>query len=209
MYILFFSGWANKFDHVKMTSKFVIVHKEETRNKIAINSDSQKNRFSELKKLLHSFSSFPESTETQNFVEEGEEEDIRSDTNLLMIESKEQVNGHSTSNVNNVPEVVSLMREARLAAASAPASASASGINDPKSKIQDDTQHHTVPDAPNLGELLDFRGSDRVVLSPSEKAKEMQKIRDRQLFGVHGQRVKRHKKHGTNDMVLIISLCSF
>lgn len=190
---------------MKMTPKFVIVHKEETRNKIAIKSDSQKSRFTELKKLLHSFSTFPESTETQNFVEEGGEEDIPSDTNLLMIESKEQVNGHISSNVNNVPAVVSLMREARLAAALA----TASGINDPKSKIQDDTQHHTVPDPPNLGELLDFRGSDRVVLSTSEKAKEMQKIRDKQLFGVHGQRVKRHKKHGTNEIVVIISLGSF
>ena len=186
---------------MKMTPKFVIVHKEETRNKIAIKSDSQKSRFNELKKLLHSFSSFPESTETQNFVEEGEVEDIRSDASLLTIESKEQINGHVTSNVNNVPAVVSLMREARLA--------SASGIRDPKSRIQDDTGHHTVPDPPNLGELLDFRGSDRVVLSASEKAKEMQKIRDKQLFGVHGQRVKRHKKHGTKEIVMMISSCSF
>ena len=195
---------------MKMTPKFVIVHKEETRNKIAIKSDSQKSRFNELKKLLHSFSSFPESTETQNFVEEGEVEDIRSDASLLTIESKEQINGHVTSNVNNVPAVVSLMREARLASASASASsASASGIRDPKSRIQDDTGHHTVPDPPNLGELLDFRGSDRVVLSASEKAKEMQKIRDKQLFGVHGQRVKRHRKHGTKEIVMMISSCSF
>ena len=197
-----------------MTPKFVIVHKEETRNKIAIKSDSQKSRFNELKKLLHSFSSFPESTETQNFVEEGVEEDIRSDESLLTIESKEQINGHVTSNVNNVPAVVSLMREARLASASASASASsasASGIRDPKSRIQDDTGHNTVPDPPNLGELLDFRGSDRVVLSPSEKAKEMQKIRDKQLFGVHGQRVKRHKKHGTYEIVIVMMIpsCSF
>ena len=173
-----------------MTPKFVIVHKEETKYSKAIQTYNQNSRFHELKKLLHSFSYFPESTETQNFIEESE--DLPIDTNLLAVETRKQIDGPVTSQVNNIPALVSLMREARLAMKSP-----SSGINDPKSKIQDDTGYHTVPDAPNLGELLDFRGSDRVVLSSSERAKEMQKIRDKQLFGVHGHHGHMNKKQGT------------
>ena len=176
-------GWANVFDHVKMTPKFVIVHKEETRKR----SDKQImipiGRFHKMKKLFNSFYNSPEATETLNFIEE--KENASPDPSILPVEMKGQMTGQLTTQVNKVPALVSLMREARLAVKSP-----ASGIKDPQS---------TVPDAPTLGELLDFRGSDRVVLSPSERAKEMQKIRDKQLFGMHGQRSEMHNKQGMNE----------
>ena len=166
---------------MKMTPKFVIVHKEETRRESNKEIMVPIGRFHKMKKLLNSFYNSPESTETLNFIEE--KEDVSPDLSALPVGIKGRMTGQLTTQVNNVPALVSLMREARLAVKSP-----ASGIKDPKS---------TVPDAPTLGELLDFRGSDRVVLSPSDRAKEMQKIRDKQLFGMHGQRSQMHNKQGT------------
>jgi hypothetical protein len=43
------------------------------------------------------------------------------------------------------------------------------------------------PANPSRGEHADVRGSKRAVLSKADRAREMQKIRDSGLFGVHGQ----------------------
>jgi hypothetical protein len=182
------------FDHVKMTPKFVIVHKEETRKK----SDKQImipiGRFHKMKKLFNSCYNSPEATETLNFIEE--KENASPDPSVLLVATKGQMTGQLSTQVNKVPTLVSLMREARLAVKSP-----ASGMKDPKS---------TVPDAPTLGELLDFRGSDRVLLSPSERAKEMEKIRDKQLFGMHGQRSEMHNKQGKKERMMMMNklICS-
>lgn len=50
-----------------------------------------------------------------------------------------------------------------------------------------DTNVDLEPALPSDGAHVDFGGSKRSMLSKSDRAREMKKIRDRELFGVYGQ----------------------
>ena len=56
-----------------------------------------------------------------------------------------------------------------------------------------------IVDIEASGEHADVRGSKRAVLSKTDRAREMQKIRDSALFGVHGQGQGRRVKGKNRD----------
>lgn len=60
---------------------------------------------------------------------------------------------------------------------------------------------------PSSGEHADARRSKRIMLSKAERAREMQKIRDSGLFGVHGQGQGSHIEGKYRDKGSAMKLC--